>query len=51
MQGNFSSAVAEEAAEKLFINLDKDMDSELTEVEFVKGAKSSRTIMDLLQAQ
>ena len=51
MRGNASSAreKAEEAAIQIFMKLDKDMDDNLSEIEFIIAAKNSSTIRDLLQ--
>ena len=51
MKGELHNENAEDAAERIFLSLDKDKNDELTEEEFVVGVKSSQTIMELLQAQ
>ena len=48
MRGFGSKDKAMEVAEQVFIALDKDKNDCLSETEFVRGAKSSKTIMDLL---
>ena len=49
MRGDFSRTKAEDAADQIFCCLDKNHDDELSEEEFVAGAKSSKVIMEILQ--
>ena len=48
MRGDFNKVKAEDASEQLFCHLDKNRDNELSEQEFITGAKSSKAIMDIL---
>ena len=41
----------EEAVDQLFLALDKNRDEKLSELEFVLGAKQSRTIQAILQPE
>ena len=51
MRGEYSRTNAEDAAAQIFQCLDKNRDGELSEEEFIHGAKSSRVIMEILQGQ
>ena len=51
MKGEFSRTKAEDIAGQIFRALDKNKDEELTEDEFVEGARSSKMIMDILSSQ
>ena len=51
MKGEFSRTKAEDISGQIFRTLDKNKDDELTEEEFVAGAKSSKLIMDILSSQ
>ena len=48
MRGMNDREKAENVAEQIFMVLDKDKNDCLSEREFIRGAKSSKTIMDLL---
>lgn len=51
MRGEKDDEKADEAVDHLFSNLDKDCNENLSENEFVQGAKRSPTICELLRGQ
>lgn len=51
MRGKFEKYKAEDAAQKIFVHLDKNNDGEISEDEFIAGALKSPNIMATLEGK
>lgn len=51
MKGEYDRERVEDAAQKIFLQMDKNKDGELSEQEFITGAQNCKSIMKMLQGQ